>query len=129
MMIYLSPLMELALDAAALRQQVLANNIANAETPYFRRSDVRFADVLTEAYRRQAFVGRRTDPRHIPIGVQAQPTIQIVQEKQFVNSNAQNNVDLDYEMAAMAQNALWYQALVQQTSKALAKYARVLEGR
>jgi len=128
-MIHLSPFMELALDAAALRQQVLANNIANAETPFFRRSDVRFADVLTEAYQRQAFVGKRTDPRHIPFGAQTEPTIQVIQEGRLMNSNAQSNVDLDYEMAAMSQNALWYQALVQQTSKALAKYARVLEGR
>lgn len=128
-MINLSPIMELALDAAALRQQVLADNIANAETPYFRRSDVRFADVLTEAYRRHAFVGKRTDPRHLPIGVRSQPEIQVVQEGRLTNSNAQSNVDLDYEMAAMSQNALWYQALVQQTANALAKYARVLEGR
>ncbi len=128
-MIHLSPIMELALDAAAMRQQVLANNIANAETPYFRRSDVRFADVLTDAYRRQTFVGRRTDPRHIPIGVGSPPEIRVVQEGRLTNTNALSNVDLDYEMAAMSQNALWYQGLVQQTANALAKYARVLEGR
>ncbi|MFO7263506.1 MAG: flagellar basal-body rod protein FlgB [Bacillaceae bacterium G1] len=128
-MMVLSPIMELALDAAALRQRVLADNIANAETPYFRRSDVRFADVLTEAVRRHTFVGKRTDPRHLPIGEVSHPRIQVVQEGRLTNSNAQSNVDLDYEMAAMAQNALWYQALVQQTSKALEKYARVLEGR
>ncbi len=128
-MINLPPLLHLALDAAALRQKVLANNVANAETPYFRRSDVRFANVLEDAYHRRVFIGKKTDPRHIQIGQKSMPEIQVIQEGRLTNSNAQSNVDLDYEMASMAQNALWYQALVQQTSNALEKYRRVLEGR
>lgn len=128
-MMILPPDLNLALDAAALRQRVLAGNVANAETPYFRRSDVRFEQVLQDVYDRHRFIGKKTDPRHLQIGKSPAPEIQVVQEGRLTNSNAQSNVDLDYEMASMAQNALWYQALVQQTSHVLAQYRRVLEGR
>src|SRR3954465_1083399 len=38
-----------AISGAAMRQQVLANNMANAETPGFQRSDVDFHSTLSEA--------------------------------------------------------------------------------
>ena len=41
--------LERAISGASLRQSVLANNLANAETPGFRRMDVDFHDALAEA--------------------------------------------------------------------------------
>jgi flagellar basal-body rod protein FlgB len=42
-------LLEAGLKAASLKQSVIANNIANADTPGFRRSDVRFQNLLAKA--------------------------------------------------------------------------------
>lgn len=44
-------LLEAGLKAASMRQAAIANNIANIQTPGFRRSDVNFADALQEALR------------------------------------------------------------------------------
>ena len=37
------------MDAATLRQQILANNIANADTPNFKRSSLNFESELKRA--------------------------------------------------------------------------------
>jgi flagellar basal-body rod protein FlgB len=42
-------LLQAGLKAASLKQSVIANNIANADTPGFRRSDVRFQSLLAKA--------------------------------------------------------------------------------
>src|SRR5919112_4470523 len=41
--------LERAISGAAMRQEVLANNLANAETPGFQRSDVDFHSTLAQA--------------------------------------------------------------------------------
>lgn len=109
-------ILQRALDAAQLRQNVLANNIANVDTPNFKRSDVSFESMLQDYLQGKASLsGFRTNPRHIPIGVgddlqQLQPVV--VQETDTVYSPNGNNVDIDSEMSQLAQNQIKYNALV-----------------
>ena len=42
--------LERAMSGAQMRQQVLANNLANANTPGFKRSDVDFHSALAAAF-------------------------------------------------------------------------------
>lgn len=42
-------LMDKALDASWLRETVMSNNIANADTPGYKRKDVKFQSVLEDA--------------------------------------------------------------------------------
>ena len=42
-----------ALDASYLRETVIANNIANVDTPAYKRQDVEFQSVLEDAIDRQ----------------------------------------------------------------------------
>ena len=65
-------LLHKALDVNALRYQVSANNIANAEVPNFKRSSVNFESELKRAFEseenaRNSFDLTRTDPRHFSI--------------------------------------------------------------
>ena len=39
-----------AVNAAEMRQRVIANNVANADTPRFKRSEVLFEELLEEKY-------------------------------------------------------------------------------
>ncbi|WP_207952068.1 flagellar basal body rod protein FlgB [Paenibacillus turpanensis] len=110
-------LLENTLNAAALRQRVIANNISNAETPYFKRSNVLFEEVLQDAVstRTETLTGYRTDPRHFNIGrnsVLVEPQIQ--KDTRSVMTNNLNNVDIEVEMTQMASNQLRYNTLVQQ---------------
>lgn len=124
--------LEGAIHAASLRHQVLANNIANVDTPNFKRSDVAFEEMLSQAIGRDGpggLSGRRTDPRHIAIGVRNDAAASVVTEDSTVINNNRNNVDIDKEMSLVAENQLRYNLYVQQVSHQ-AKMMRIgIEGR
>jgi len=121
-------LMEQTLDAATFRQKVIANNVANADTPYFKRSNVVFEELLAKELTKKSIQGYRTDPRHIPIGSAAQIEPQAVTDESTIMNNNLNNVDIDYEMALMAKNQLRYNVVVQQLGHELKMYRTALNG-
>ena len=88
-----------AISGAAMRQEVLANNLANAETPGFRRSDVDFHSTLAQAM-------KSGDPSAIE-----STTFTPQQEPQVMRADG-NGVDIDVEAATMAKNGLEYEALI-----------------
>lgn len=109
--------MERTLDAAVLRQKVSANNVANIDTPNFKRSDVVFEELLNQQMNQKSFVGKRTNPRHIPIGSSGDSAeTKIVQDTSSVMNNNLNNVDIDAEMTLVAKNQLRYNVITQQVS-------------
>jgi len=121
--------MERTLDAATLRQRVSADNIANVDTPYFKRSDVKFEELLESELNGRALEGYRTDPRHFVIGRPPKPEPQIVRDSSSAINNNLNNVDMDYEMALLAKNQLRYNVLVQQVNADIKKARMAIEGR
>lgn len=124
-------LLQSALDASSLRQQVISNNLANAETPGYKSKQVVFEDILKQKLADQSnFVGKRTDPRHIPIGSSSEiPQAQVVQNNNTVMQNNGNNVDVDQEMTNMGKNALWYDALTQQLNNQFQDLSIAITGR
>lgn len=128
--------MESALSVASMRQSVLANNIANVDTPYFKRSDVAFEEMLAQAIGgqdgKEALPGRVTNARHIPINGSSMtflPDPQVVTEDSTSINNNRNNVDIDKEMALMAENQLRYNLLVQQINHDVKMMRIGIEGR
>ncbi|MCZ8512377.1 flagellar basal body rod protein FlgB [Paenibacillus filicis] len=120
-------LMERSLDASTLRQKVIADNIANVDTPYFKRSEVKFEELLQQEMNGKTLEGYRTDPRHFVIGRPAQPGPQIIQDNGSMINNNLNNVDIDYEMSLMAKNQLRYNVMVQEINNQI-KQARTAIG-
>lgn len=113
--------LERSVDTAVLRNQVIANNVANVDTPYFKRSEVVFEELLQQelaANKSPSFTTYRTDEKHIAIqpkhGKEVQP--QIMVDATSAMNNNQNNVDIDYEMSLLAKNQLNYNMMVQQIS-------------
>ena len=101
------PLLNAVLDVTQLRQRVIANNIANISTKGYRSKDVRFEEYLESFVRRPAVEGQRTDPRHIPIPKpMAAPEVYEVETSS--NDGGINNVDVDQEMAHLAENHLLF---------------------
>jgi flagellar basal-body rod protein FlgB len=92
--------LERAMSGSALRQQVIANNIANANTPNFKASDVDFHAALA-----QAFAGQPTTDQiaATAFGVQTDST--------STGRLDGNNVDIDQQMATLSENTLDYQSL------------------
>ncbi|MFD1836900.1 flagellar basal body rod protein FlgB [Paracidovorax cattleyae] len=107
--------LSLALDAASLRQQAIARNIANASTEGYVPVDVDFAAQM-EAARGQLAQGRRLDAAHLASvaeeGVRMRPMVG--------PDGLPARVQLDTEVARMAQNAVHYQALLKGLSRHMA---------
>lgn len=125
-------LMERALDASSLRNNVIANNLANVDTPGYKRSEVRFEEELAKALSSSGGIsGKRTRAEHIPIGrrsaTEVSPGVE-VQEDTTVRNDG-NNVDIDREMAALAKNSILYNALAQEINGEFQKLKTVINGR
>jgi flagellar basal-body rod protein FlgB len=104
---------ETALGFRAQRAEVLANNIANADTPNYKARDLDFAAVLAEQSEKQNgkyFGLNRTDSQHIAAdGIQlADPALRF--RTPFHPSIDQNSVDMQQEQANYAENAVQFQA-------------------
>jgi len=113
-------LMEKALDASWLKNEIISDNIDNADTTGYKKKTVEFERFLAEALDKKSFKGYRTHEKHIPIGAQDSENIPV--RIQQVGSENQmrldgNNVDVDAEMTALSKNYIYYNALIQQVSK------------
>lgn len=86
-----------AMSGAALREQVLANNVANANTPGYTRSDLDFQSAIRQAL----------DAGAPPDSVQLQPQL----DHSGAVSLDGNNVNVDAEMSRLSENTLTYQSL------------------
>lgn len=127
-----------ALSASRLSHDVMAHNLANVETPGFKRSEVLFSDRLAAAVAARegasdSLQGATTNDRHIAIG--ETPSLDEVQPQVVVRAETSlrqdgNNVDLDSEMVRLSENTLLYQALAQIVKSRLATLrTAITEGR
>lgn len=114
-------LVQRSLDAAALSHKAISNNLANVDTPGFKRSAVVFSENL-----RKAMEARRGGPQHLGLtrtdarhfDVNAGPSLDEVRPELVTDvtsslRNDGNNVDIDREVSLLAQNTVWYQTLAQ----------------
>jgi flagellar basal-body rod protein FlgB len=124
-------MLEKALDAAWMRNEAISNNIANVNTPGFKKSYVRFEEYLQDANEKFQISGIKKDERFLPIGkdriISANP--EMVQENSTSMRRDENNVDIDVEMAELAKNTIKYNALISQMSKEFSKIKYAINGR
>lgn len=102
--------LDLALGAAGKRQEVLANNLANVNTPGYKRLDVQFDGMLAKAVE-AARAGDDSQLASLRPGVSTDASVAVRADG--------NSVDVDQEMANLAENNIRYNALVQMTQKKL----------
>lgn len=121
----------LGLDKAALRQTVLSNNLANVNTPGFKRSDVvslnRFSQELERA---KSFSLAQTHGRHLAGGFRGSHQWAVLKDWSTTMRNDGNNVDPDRERVFLLENQLYYESLVDAVSRKLGQLRSVIsEGR
>jgi len=101
---------EQALDVQSRRSAVLANNIANADTPGFKARDIDFRQALQNAMHANQSPGlARTDSRHFSANSRYLNTEQQYRVPMQPDTGDGNTVDANVEQAAFAQNAIQYQ--------------------
>jgi flagellar basal-body rod protein FlgB len=113
-------LLERSLDFRAKRNNLLAGNIANIETPGYKAKDLVFEQALGTALKSQEpGPMQTTNARHLDGRVSTplqmvQP--RVIQSANPVGSVDGNSVDLEREMAKLAENQINYQALTSMIS-------------
>ena len=100
---------EQALRLRAARAEVLAANLANADTPGFKARDVDFAAVLRQELPSPVRLAA-TQPGHIGSDNGVIPSSQLLYRNPTQPSIDGNTVDVVHEQVAFSQNAMQYQA-------------------
>ena len=97
-----------ALNLRSFRQQVIASNIANADTPGYKARDIDFAAALQEiSAGREANVSLRTsNPRHIGSAANNNDPAKLLYRAPDQPSIDGNTVDMNMERNRFAENAV-----------------------
>jgi flagellar basal-body rod protein FlgB len=113
--------LEKALDGTWTRNEAIAQNIANADTPGYKRKTVAFEEYLKDAMDGSTIDNSSVDNVEIKVG----------QDNSTLSTRSDgNNVDIESEMASMAKNTIEYETLVQSISSSYKRLASAIkEGR
>ena len=114
-----------AADAAWLRDQCIANNIANVDTPGYKRQDVDFESVLEKelGYRRSESMDEKVGNlklSRLKVGAYTDAA-------GFSYRTDRNNVDIENENVLLAQNQLKYQGLMKGINSEFQNLQRVMK--
>lgn len=111
------------------RQEALSNNIANIDTPGYKRQEVPFEAELQRQVGRGTTGLATTDPRHIAGGSKLRNQLGMDPAQMITSSRADgNNVDIDQEMIDLADTQMRYQAASTALSSKLRTIRNVIQG-
>lgn len=119
-----------ALSLRAERQQVLASNIANADTPDYKARDLDFRAALTQALGTGQRPLETPHLRHLPAGPagntrSGQPLLYRTPRQDSIDGNT---VELDAERAQFADNAIRYEASLSAVNGRIKSLMSVIAG-
>jgi flagellar basal-body rod protein FlgB len=121
-----------ALTGLSRRQEAISANVANIDTPGYRRRSVSFESSLASelsAGGPSAHRLRTTDPRHIDRQSGGASDQGVVEARDVVSSrNDGNNVSIDEEMTLMVETQIRYQALTQSVGRRIGTLRTVIRG-
>jgi flagellar basal-body rod protein FlgB len=127
-----------AADLRWRRHELLAHNLANADTPGFRAHDLEFEGVLQSAVQKGGAGGAMAPVRHHEAFAPIAPTIahetgerptevqEVVSRADVGDTLDDNSVDIDMEMAKVADNNLYYQSSLELLRRRYAAVQRVI---
>ncbi|WP_100408165.1 flagellar basal body rod protein FlgB [Bacillus solitudinis] len=120
--------LEKGLDGSQLRQKAISQNIANVDTPNYKAKAVSFKETLDDVMNQKSLKAYRTNQQHLEFNtMNKEPKIQISQNTMY-NHNL-NNVDIDQEMASLAKNQIYYNALIERINGRFSSMKNVIGGR
>ncbi|NLG87988.1 MAG: flagellar basal body rod protein FlgB [Clostridiaceae bacterium] len=115
--------LEKSLDAAWLRNDVISQNIANVDTPNYKRKEVLFEEFLNSEMKYSRISNGKSR-------LQGSGDIKVIEDnKNYSYRLDGNNVDIEREMAKLAENTLRYNTLIQRMNGQFNKIRTVIRGR
>ena len=112
-------LLEKMLDVSSVKHKVIANNIANVNTPGYKKMEVSFADQLEKALNESSM--NKFDTLQPKIVISKEDTSETVR-------NDGNNVDIDKEVSSLVKNTLTYSIYTQLLAKKYEGIKSAIEG-
>jgi len=97
-------LLENLINYCSLKNKIISKNIANVGTHNYNREDVEFKSMLIELNSS----AKVTNEKHIKTGPAENPYYEVSKDKEDEMLSGINNVDIDNEMAELAENTLLF---------------------
>ncbi|WP_411711041.1 flagellar basal body rod protein FlgB [Marinobacter sp. R17] len=120
---------EKALNMRVQRAEILANNLANADTPGFKARDIDFKSALGEAQGQSGELAMaRTEPGHIDPDAAMSDRALLMYRNPYQPSLDGNTVDAQQEQARFMRNAMDYQASFQFLNSKFAGLTKAIKG-
>lgn len=119
--------LEKSLAYSTAKNRTIANNIANVDTPHFKSENVVFKDLLAETMS-GSIQNKRTHPKHFTFQKNIDQSYVVKENKNTMYNHNGNNVDVDHEMAELAKNQLYYQAVVDRLNGKFSSLEKVIRG-
>ena len=130
-----SPFVQSALDARAIRQDMISGNIANVDTPWYRSRDISFENMLKKESDKTF---NNVSSKKLELASTNGKHLQAADEDDNGKStlffrdghlarNDGNTVDIDVESSEMAKNSTMYQALLSAYKKDQMIFASVID--
>ncbi len=114
-----------AADAAWLRNEAISNNIANVNTPDYKRQDVSFEEELKHALKANKYVS--LDQKVGDINLKHIEGRVYTDSANYSYRLDGNNVDIDNENVELASNQIKYNAMIQSISGKFTDLQRVMK--
>ncbi|MCB5187985.1 flagellar basal body rod protein FlgB [Methylobacillus caricis] len=123
---------ETALRVRGQRQELLAANIANADTPGYKARDINFADTFKQALAgidHSGLSAATTNSAHLQANAPSNGQPGGVMFRSIIQGSVDGNtVDMDVERTQFADNALRYEASITMISGQIKKMLAAVQG-
>ena len=106
-------LLKSAADASWTREEVLTNNIANVDTPGYKRQDMKFESLLQNEIARQGKTSSTLDQKVANVDYKRLQPYVYTDNAELSTRLDGNNVDIDTEEAELASNQLMYDGIIE----------------
>lgn len=119
--------LERMLDYCTQKQKVISRNIANIGTEGYQKQDLQFKDILSDSMNNTL---RTTNEKHFNTldSSSVESQYQLTYDNDEEKVSGINNVDIDTEMADMAENTLRYKFAARKMSDYFKSLQSVIKG-
>jgi len=124
-------ILEKSLHYRQIRQDMIASNIANADTPFYRPKDIRFEEALQAEMNKnkeKKLELAKTDSKHLSgfDSLSSKKPIVFFRDGHLARNDG-NSVDIDVEMTEMTKNYIGYNATLEAIKKDISLFKTVID--
>ncbi|KGX88454.1 flagellar basal body rod protein FlgB [Pontibacillus litoralis] len=119
--------LENGVNYSTKKNQIISNNVANVDTPNYKSKNVHFKDVMANEMD-VSFRAKRSHSKHIPFQSSGSKPFVVSTNTSTSYTHNGNNVDMDKEMSELANNQIYYRAVVDRLNSKFKGLESVLRG-